>query len=71
MGDFGKVTLVKASIQESPIYKARISESLSKFYDLSKNVFVPKHGLKSLLSNDSLTSDKYEIYERTDKRNLA
>lgn len=73
MGDFGKVTLVKGSSipKESPIYKARISESLSKFYDLSKNVFVQKLGLKSLLSNDSLTSDKYEIYERTDKKKFG
>ena len=72
-GKYGDVTLVKGKAipKDSPVDTARLSESLSKFYPLSKNVFVKKTGLRAILSTKSRTTDKYKIFVRTDKKKFG
>jgi hypothetical protein len=72
-GSYGKVTLVKGKSipTDSSVYQARLSESLSKFYELSKNVFVKKTGLQSLIASESNTSDDYIEFVKKDKKKFG
>lgn len=72
-GSYGNVTLIKGSTfpKESSVYKAKLTDSLSKFYTLSKNVYAQREDLKNLLADDSKISGTYKIFLRTDVKKFG